>query len=72
MLLVVALPVAMVVLLVRRPVTGGSENAASGLSATRRSSAYDVLDPRYARGEIDAEEYQARIATLDNPRGSRS
>lgn len=41
-----------VVLLVRRPT-----------SSTRRD-AQDVLDERYARGEIDAEEYRTRREAL--------
>jgi len=41
-----------VVMLARRP------------SASARRDAQDVLDERYARGEIDAEEYRTRRETL--------
>jgi putative membrane protein len=71
-LLVIALLGALVVSLARRPGAATVGNTSAGSSATPRSTAYDVLDQRYACGEIDDEEYRARIATLDSSRGSGS
>jgi len=52
-----------VVTLVRRlPPAGGP----------RESSARDILDERFARGEIDEEEYRRRLAALEGRTGSRS
>ena len=33
-------------------------------AAPARSAARDILDARYARGEIDAEDYQQRVTDL--------
>lgn len=60
LLLVVGL-VLLVVLLIR--VLGGGADRAAGAHpgrAERRSSARDILDERYARGEMGTEEYQER------------
>lgn len=47
-----AVVVAAIVMVVRRP------------SGARRRDATDVLDERYARGEIDEDEYRRRRETL--------
>jgi putative membrane protein len=54
MVLPLALLVALIVLLVRW--LGGGSGGADGRVRTAR----DILDERYARGEIDREEYQRR------------
>jgi len=40
----------------------------SGAGTTHEPSAEKVLDERFARGEINAEEYQARRTALDSTR----
>lgn len=54
MIAILGLVVWLVVTLIRRPETGA-----------KRSSALDLLDERYARGEIEREEYLQRRADLD-------
>ena len=43
---------------------GSSRNAASGPPSYRPSRPEDVLAERFARGEIDAEEYRQRVTLL--------
>ncbi|TAJ79765.1 MAG: SHOCT domain-containing protein [Sphingobium sp.] len=57
MILVLALPVAAVVLLIRW--LGGSPR-----SASPGQTPLDILRERYARGEIDKEEFEERRRTL--------
>lgn len=59
-LLLVALVVAVVIALLRMASTGPQP----GAGGARRSRAEEVLDERFARGEIDEEEYQRRRAVL--------
>lgn len=61
MILVLAAVIAVVVLLVRAFTSGG--HAAPPTRSSGRS-ALDILDERYARGEIDQEEYQQRKKDL--------
>lgn len=59
MILLIVIVVAVVVMLTRR---------ASGIGADRqerRSPGLDILDERYARGEIDVDEYRKRRAELE-------
>jgi putative membrane protein len=60
-LLFLALIVIGVVLLVRSPASGEARHEDSG--------AFRILDARFARGEIDEEEYRRRRSSLE---GSRS
>ena len=59
-LLLVALVVAVVIALLRMAATGPQP----GAGGARRSRAEEVLDERFARGEIDEEEYRRRRAVL--------
>ncbi len=52
-----------VVWLVRQGQSGGSSKQAGGYTGDRES-ALDILDRRYARGEIDREEYEERRQAL--------
>ncbi|WP_075957670.1 SHOCT domain-containing protein [Ornithinimicrobium sp. CNJ-824] len=61
-LLVLVAVVAVVALLVRS--SGGRTSASGGRSAARR-----ILDERYARGEIDEQDYQTRRRRLEEPDG---
>jgi putative membrane protein len=66
LVLVVGL-VLLAVLLVR--VLGGGVDRGTGAhtgQAERRSSARDILDERYARGEMGTEEYQERRRAIDD------
>jgi len=58
-ILLLAAVVAGVVLLVRYLAPG------SGRSAAHRPDPYEVLAGRFARGDIDEQEYRRRIAVLD-------
>jgi len=60
MILVLGAIVVLIVLLVRS--VGGPD--ASSRPASRDRSPLDILDERYARGEIDREEYQQRRQDL--------
>jgi len=67
MLVLVALTVWAAVVLTRAllPRSGGSESA-------RHDDALDALRARYARGEIDEDEYRTRRETLTTTSGGRS
>ena len=60
MVLFVALIVALVVLIVRR--LGGAGGGAT--QAAKPKAAQDILEERFARGEIDQEEFEARRQML--------
>ena len=62
MLLLFIVVVALVVGLLRD--LFGFSHARRGAPRGRGSSALDILDERYARGEIDADEYKRRRAEL--------
>ncbi len=63
MILFVALIVAVVVLVVRW--LGGMGGAGGGAAqAERPKAALDILEERFARGEIDKEEFEQRRQTL--------
>jgi putative membrane protein len=57
-----ALVVFGIVALFRRTPEGGTQGRPS-----RESDAQRILDERFARGEIDAEEYQRRLQVLHAP-----
>lgn len=59
MIIVLAVIVILVILAVRWLLPG------SGSAASAASSARAILDERFARGEIEAEEYRARCAELE-------
>ena len=67
MLVLVALTVWAAVVITRAllPRSGGSEGA-------RHDDALDALRARYARGEIDEDEYRTRRETLTTTSGGRS
>ena len=54
---------AVTVALVRLRTAGRSEQTPGGAG---RSSARQILDERFARGEIDADEYQQRVRQLED------
>lgn len=57
--------ITLVVWLVRQVQTGGSHVATTGIAgATPVQSPLDILKTRYAKGEIDKEEYEERRQTL--------
>ena len=51
----------------RSAATAGSDAPAPLGAAPATSNARAILDERLARGDIDPEEYQARLALLDKP-----
>lgn len=59
-ILVIAAAVALVIWAIRS--NNGGSTARQG---NARPSALEILDERYARGEIDREDYQARKADLE-------
>ena len=58
--LIIGLAVAAAVYVARSGSDGGSSGERSGSRRAR-----DLLDERYARGEIDTEEYRERLAELE-------
>lgn len=42
----------------------GSERRAAPVSTRAAEAARDILDQRYARGELDTDEYRERVLTL--------
>lgn len=46
----------------------GSSRRDDGLDESRTTDPLSILEQRYARGEIDAEEYQSRRRTLQEGR----
>ena len=67
MLLLVALAVWAAVLVTRALLP-----RSRGTDSERSDDALDVLRARYARGEIDEQEYRARLTTLTTSSGGRS
>ena len=65
-LLVAAGVVVLIVLLVRIVGGGVQREARGGQGARNPSSARQLLDERYARGELTTEEYQERVRVLDD------
>lgn len=59
MLLIWAVPVILLIVLVRRVCDGGF--------GSPHSAALELLEARYARGEIDRETYLRQRADLENP-----
>ena len=47
---------------------GGGISRGTGTTTPGRSTARDVLDERYARGELSTDEYHERLRTLDEGR----
>lgn len=62
LLLVVGL--ALLVLVAVRALFGGVTRGRSTQTATRASTAGDLLDERYARGELNTDEYRERLQAL--------
>lgn len=65
--LIIAGTVLLVVFLLRGNVTGspgGGESTRPQVPRDERSRAREILDERYARGEIDDEEYRDRLRHL--------
>jgi putative membrane protein len=58
-----------IVTMVRHSATPQAPNQALP-SGTQQTSAAAILDERFARGEIDADEYTQRKATLHGPSGT--
>jgi putative membrane protein len=63
--------IALVVWAVVRLTRGRTDNG-GGDSRERRDPAEDTLRQRYARGEIDSEEYESSLTTLRGGRGERN
>ena len=64
LLVLLALVVAVVVLLVRSTRPGGSAVAGTGAAPAGPSTAEQLLEERFARGEIEEEEYLRRRSVL--------
>lgn len=66
--LLLLLGVVLLVVVVARAVGGGVEGPPAGRTGARagtgRSRARELLDERYARGDITTEEYRERLAVL--------
>lgn len=61
--------VVLLVVLLVRILAGGVKRDAGGTTAEQRvSSARQLLDERYARGELDAEQYRERLRVLGEDR----
>lgn len=63
MLLIFVLVVAGIVAIVRWI---GASNAPQRSNANTSQAARDILDQRFAKGEVDADEYNARRRALEN------
>ena len=59
--------VAVVAVVAVRAVGGGVTRGAGAAGAPTTSRARDILDERYARGELATEEYQERLRALRGP-----
>jgi putative membrane protein len=68
-LLVLGLIVFLVVRLL--PGAGQRDSGHTGSGGQQTESAQEILDRRFARGEIDVETYQAQRAALTQTRGSK-
>ncbi|GAA1226176.1 SHOCT domain-containing protein [Rhodoglobus aureus] len=65
--LLVAAGVVVLIILLVRIVGGGVQREVRGEQDARTpSSARQLLDERYARGELTTEEYQERVRVLDD------
>lgn len=64
LLFLVALVIGVVLLLVRSTSAGGGPGSGAGASTGGPSSAERTLDERYARGDIEEEEYLRRRSIL--------
>ena len=61
--------VVLLVVLLVRILAGGVKRDAGGTTGEQRvSSARQLLDERYARGELDAEQYRERVRVLGEDR----
>ncbi len=65
MLLVLVAVIAVGVALVRWMARADTGAGSAASSASRSTSAREILDRRFASGEIDADEYEARRRALD-------
>lgn len=63
-----AVVITAIVLAIRYASAGGQRSQAAGDASTRKAE--DVLAERFARGEIDDEEYRQRMSLLREHRGS--
>ena len=55
----------LVVVVLVRVLAGGTGSGRPGGATPGRDRARQILDERYARGEISTEEYQARLRVLE-------
>lgn len=65
MIVVIAAAVALIILLVRWLGDAGNESGATPMSSNG-TTPLDILKKRYARGEIDKDEFDERRRTLDD------
>jgi putative membrane protein len=65
--LLLVVGIALIILVAVRALGGGISRG-NGASRPARSRAREVLDERYARGELTTEEYRERLRTLDEER----
>ena len=63
-LLIVVGAVLIIVLLVRLAGFGRGKGGSQPVEVADRSAARQLLDERYARGELTSDEYQERVRTL--------
>lgn len=64
-LVIVVIVISLIVWVVRRFTTGGSAFTSLQTSGGAQSSPREILDIRYARGEIDRDLYQQMISDLN-------